>query len=233
MTDKKDIWLTCLEHGFNCGDKGVSYNEMKQHLADKGLIKSIYNFDFNYYFYIWFFDNFFHYAIYHSRRTGNSSLGFVTGWLPQDDNGKQINNHTPNGQLEEKCPMTYEARQKYLDYLSLKESDRKSDEATTLATSANKLSKKAIVLSVALGLISIVIGAIQIIYASRQDNFNISNQSNEQVLDTRAEQLEVQVEQLWEDNKVLITKVQTLENAIRASDTLSKTKQTQGQTTKP
>jgi len=183
MTNSKTIYILCLEKGYECGDTGISYWEMIEYLKDKDAIDPA-NFEFHQYFFTWFFDNFYLAANYVDRRQNrmgldprqtaanqpvNPALWFNREWLSERYGHSQYQNAALNGQLELKVPMMYETRQKYLDYLSLKASETKAEQA-------NILSKIAIIISISLGLISIIIGIWQIYYADRQEKFNLQQE---------------------------------------------------------
>lgn len=211
MTTIKTIYLLCLEKGYDCGDTGISYWEMVEYLKDKGAIDPG-NFEFHQYFFTWFFDNFYLAANYVDRRQNrmgldpsqtaanqpvNPALWFNRNWLSERYNHPKYQDARANGQLDLKAPMIYEARQKYLDYLSLKASEKKAEQA-------NKLSMTAIYISFGLGLISIIIGIWQLYYAERQEKFN-------QIQDPKEEQISKHLDSLKDEiRKVQLTKLDTI-----------------------
>jgi hypothetical protein len=195
---EENIYIESLKFGYANADKGVSYWEMINYLESKSLIDAN-DLLFHEYYFTWFFDNFYHRQTYMDRRqnrtrvderqtaanqTPNEALMFRQHYISErflklnDINVKA--NH-----LHEKAFMMFDARQNYLNYLYLKESNRSANEAnqlsrqaTDLTESSNQLSKWAIRVSVGLGTISLILGAFQLWYAIKQDQREEASKSD-------------------------------------------------------
>lgn len=173
-----NIYIESLKFGYENADKGVSYWQMINHLERKGLIEAD-NLLFHEYYFTWFYDNFYYRLLYMDRRQNRVAL----------DHNQTLSNIPPsealmfrqqylsdrlidpkiekpnNAQLFEKAFMMFDARQNYLNYLLIKDTDKKVEQA-------NKYSKIAI-LATTFGLIlSTIIGIIQI-----YQSYNLNKQS--------------------------------------------------------
>jgi hypothetical protein len=92
----------------------------------------------------------------YANQPPSPALNFSRNWLSGRYGHAEYEDAMPNGQLDEKVIMSFDARQKYLDYLFLKESNRKSNIAIFIAVA------------------SLLLTLIQIFYGIKQDESNES-----------------------------------------------------------
>src|ERR1043166_7948019 len=149
-----NIYLMCLKHGYDNKEQGITYWEMVDFLVSSGMIDGA-NFEFHQYFYVWFFDNFYLGAVYLDRRLIKDNTGaiwFNRKWLSGRYGHPTYEGERSNSQLDEKAFMMFEARQNYLNNVSLHESDKK-------AAAANRFAIYALAISVAALLTQSFIGS--------------------------------------------------------------------------
>lgn len=118
MTENESIYIKCLRKGYECRQSGITYWEMIDYLTPFGIPAKEY--DFHVYFFKWFFDNF-HQQIVTDSRIRELKIVFHPDWM------KRENAMDGNPQLSMKTMMTFEAQEKYLNYLLLTESDKKGN----------------------------------------------------------------------------------------------------------
>lgn len=124
MIENESIYIKCLRKGYECRQSGITYWEMVDYLTPFGIPAKEY--DFHVYFFKWFFDNF-HQQIVTDSRIRELKIVFDPRWMNRD---VALGG---NPQLDMKAMMTFEAQEKYLNYLLLTESDRKAKRANTLS----------------------------------------------------------------------------------------------------
>lgn len=114
MNEKNnDLYILCLEYGYKNRSEGISYDDLVKHLKSLGIVFDEY---LDTYLVNWFFENFFLDAQYRER---------IQNKVPPP-NANKI-------QSGGKAIMMLETQQKYIDYLSLKENERKTNVAILIA----------------------------------------------------------------------------------------------------
>lgn len=172
----KNIYILCLEKGYNNGEQGTSYIEMIKYLESNGFTidESFHN-----YFYVWFFDNFYQNNITNERAAKRQNMNLIPWQFHKPQYEESLKEPKTTTYYNLKAVMTFEARQNYLNYLRFKASDRKSN--------------RALIIAIVTSIISVALGAWQMAYIFRQDDFNTY---------TIKKQVEEQHESAKEDKEV-------------------------------
>jgi hypothetical protein len=135
----KNIYIISLEFGVRHLDKGISYNQLIEHLKTMDISLQTQH---EKYFHVWFYKTFYHHQISNSLRTSNSFYNDPDQLKPYD---------------LEKAVLTHEGFQSYYDFVELREARESARSAQNTATRAIWISAILAGLAVLLQIIQILI----------------------------------------------------------------------------